>query len=146
MKVATAQLNPKIQNEPLACFNLKGKDCFVTEKQILDEHDGNPAYSREYSCLGEFELDDTVYQIQTKKDVNSYRLSETEDTMDLNLAFCLTERELQIAVLVAKGLLNKQIANKLSLSVYTVSTHLRRIFTKFGVHNRTALAAKIKGQ
>jgi len=143
MKVATAQLITQMQNESLACFNLNGKDCFVTEK---DEQEQNPAHLREFSCLGEFELDNTVYQIQTKKDINSHQLSDAVETIDLNLAFCLTERELQIAVLVTKGLLNKQIANKLSLSVYTVSTHLRRIFTKFGVHNRTALAAKIKGQ
>ncbi|MGY6276581.1 response regulator transcription factor [Methylomonas sp. MgM2] len=143
MKVATEQANSETQNEPLACFNLNGKDCVITEKQ---EPDGNSRYRQEYSCLGEFELDDTVYQIRTKKHLNSEHLSEAVETIDLNLAFCLTERELQIAVLVAKGLLNKQIADKLSLSVYTVSTHLRRIFTKFGVHNRTALAAKIKGQ
>lgn len=51
----------------------------------------------------------------------------------------LTERELQIATLVAMGRLNKQIADKLHISEWTVSTHLRRIFAKLGVRSRAAM-------
>ena len=51
----------------------------------------------------------------------------------------LTERELQIVQLVARGHLNKQVANRLHISEWTVSTHLRRIFTKLGVDTRAAM-------
>lgn len=51
----------------------------------------------------------------------------------------LTDREMQIASLVAKGNSNKQIANLLSISIWTVSTHLRRIFVKLGVDTRAAM-------
>jgi DNA-binding NarL/FixJ family response regulator len=51
----------------------------------------------------------------------------------------LTQRELQIVILVAKGKVNKQIAEKLHISEWTVSTHLRHIFAKLGVESRAAM-------
>jgi DNA-binding CsgD family transcriptional regulator len=56
-----------------------------------------------------------------------------------NLAELLTERELQIATLVALGKVNKQIARKLHISEWTVSTYIRRIFAKLGVESRAAM-------
>jgi DNA-binding CsgD family transcriptional regulator len=55
------------------------------------------------------------------------------------IADILTERELEIATLVGLGRPNKQIADKLHISEWTVSTHLRRIFVKLGVHSRAAM-------
>ena len=51
----------------------------------------------------------------------------------------LTKREIQIVMLVAEGLSNKQIAHKLHISEWTVSTHMRRIFAKLGVDSRAAM-------
>jgi DNA-binding NarL/FixJ family response regulator len=51
----------------------------------------------------------------------------------------LTERELEIATLVAWGWPNKQIADRLHISEWTVSTHLRRVFAKLGVSSRAAM-------
>lgn len=56
-----------------------------------------------------------------------------------DVTILLTKRELQIAQLVARGHLNKQIANRLHISEWTVSTHLRRIFAKLGVDTRAAM-------
>ena len=52
----------------------------------------------------------------------------------------LTERELQVIRLVARGYSNQQIAEELFLSVETVRTYLRRMFAKLGVNDRTRLA------
>jgi DNA-binding NarL/FixJ family response regulator len=52
----------------------------------------------------------------------------------------LSERELQVARLVAAGLSNRQIADELLLSLETVRTYLRRMFAKLGIHDRTHLA------
>src|SRR5450756_846749 len=49
----------------------------------------------------------------------------------------LTERELEILRLAAKGLGNKEIARQLILSVPTVKAHLVNIFNKIGVGSRT---------
>lgn len=52
----------------------------------------------------------------------------------------LTARELEILKLVAEGASNQDIANKLSLSVWTVRTHVTHILSKLGLENRTQAA------
>ncbi|HYD93954.1 MAG TPA: LuxR C-terminal-related transcriptional regulator [Noviherbaspirillum sp.] len=49
----------------------------------------------------------------------------------------LTERELDVLLLLAQGCGNQAIAEKLFVSVTTVKTHLRNINLKLGAHNRT---------
>jgi DNA-binding CsgD family transcriptional regulator len=51
----------------------------------------------------------------------------------------LTPRELQVVLLVASGHVNKEIADQLKISEWTVSTHLRRVFAKLGVESRAAM-------
>ncbi len=45
----------------------------------------------------------------------------------------LSSREKEILVCVAKGMLNKEIADKLCLSIYTVITHRKNITRKLGI-------------
>ncbi|MET0494556.1 MAG: response regulator transcription factor [Actinoplanes sp.] len=52
----------------------------------------------------------------------------------------LSERELQVIRLVARGRSNQQVADELFLSLETVRTYLRRMFAKLGVNDRTHLA------
>jgi DNA-binding NarL/FixJ family response regulator len=49
----------------------------------------------------------------------------------------LTQKEIAILQLVADGYANKQIASRLNLSVETIKAHLKAIFSKLGVHDRT---------
>jgi len=53
----------------------------------------------------------------------------------------LTPTELEVVALVAKGLTNPRIAERLFVSRATVKTHLYHVFTKLGVTNRAELAA-----
>jgi DNA-binding CsgD family transcriptional regulator len=53
----------------------------------------------------------------------------------------LSDRERQIAELVAAGHTNRQIAERLFMSPKTVEAHLSRIFAKLGVKTRAAVAA-----
>ena len=52
----------------------------------------------------------------------------------------LTAREIDVLQLVADGLSNAEIADRLVLSERTVHAHLRSIFDKLGVNSRTAAA------
>jgi len=56
--------------------------------------------------------------------------------------YSLTDREQSILELMTKGLTKKEIASQLSLSYHTVDTHLRNIYTKLHVHNRSGAVAK----
>lgn len=56
--------------------------------------------------------------------------------------YSLTERDQKILELMTQGLLKKEIADKLSLNYHTVDTHLRNIYIKLHVHNRSGAVAK----
>lgn len=58
----------------------------------------------------------------------------------------LTRREAEIVQLVVSGLKNAEIAASLHLSINTVQTHLRSVFEKLHVRNRTSLLARVLGQ
>jgi DNA-binding CsgD family transcriptional regulator len=58
----------------------------------------------------------------------------------------LTERELEIARLVAAGHQNKQVAYLAAISEFTVENHLRSIYSKLKVHNRTGMILRLFGQ
>jgi DNA-binding NarL/FixJ family response regulator len=55
----------------------------------------------------------------------------------------LTGRELEIAMLVAQGYATKNIAYKLQISEWTVSTYLCRAFAKLGVNSRAAMVYRL---
>jgi DNA-binding CsgD family transcriptional regulator len=59
--------------------------------------------------------------------VNSKKLEELE----------ITPRELEILQLIAKGMSNREIAEKLFVSENTVKTHSSRVFDKLGAKRRT---------
>jgi DNA-binding NarL/FixJ family response regulator len=55
----------------------------------------------------------------------------------------LTAREHQVMSLMAEGLLYKEAASRLGLSVETIRAHLRNIYKKLGARNRTEAILKL---
>lgn len=49
----------------------------------------------------------------------------------------MSDRELQVLELAARGLTNKNIAKELFLSIRTIEAHMRNVFEKLGVSSRT---------
>jgi len=52
----------------------------------------------------------------------------------------MTKRERQVIELVSDGLTNKEIAQKLNLSTYTVKSHIHNILEKLAIHTRVQIA------
>ena len=55
----------------------------------------------------------------------------------------LTAREREVAVLVAQGLANSEIADRLGIGAATVKTHVSTLLEKFKVRNRVQLAVAV---
>ncbi|AXV08611.1 two component transcriptional regulator, LuxR family [Euzebya pacifica] len=53
----------------------------------------------------------------------------------------VTKREQEVLELVAEGMANREIAEKLGISARTAQKHLENLFKKFSVHDRTELVA-----
>jgi LuxR family maltose regulon positive regulatory protein len=56
----------------------------------------------------------------------------------------LTEREREVLGLVAEGLRNRDICDRLFISMNTTKTHVSRVISKLGVDNRTAAAQRAR--
>ena len=56
----------------------------------------------------------------------------------------LTNREFEIVELASEKLYDKEIASRLSISVETVKTHMKKIFKKLKVNNRREAIAKVQ--
>jgi DNA-binding CsgD family transcriptional regulator len=60
--------------------------------------------------------------------------------MDIPPLATLTPREREVAVLVAEGLSNAEIAERLALTPGTIGNHLGNIMRKLGARNRVQVA------
>jgi LuxR family maltose regulon positive regulatory protein len=56
----------------------------------------------------------------------------------------LSERELEVLQLIAEGLMNREIAARLYLSLNTIKVHNRNIYSKLDAHNRTQAVARAR--
>jgi len=79
---------------------------------------GRPFFS---PAIAQTLLEDFVRQLQQRGLQDSYDL--------------LTDREKEILQLVAEGKSNKEVANILNVSVYTVETHRTNLMQKLNLHN-----------
>ena len=70
-----------------------------------------------------------VRRLLEQEDVERVRRAGGADRLDL-----LTEREREILQLIAEGRANKEIAERLHLSVYTEETHRKNIAAKLKIH------------
>jgi DNA-binding NarL/FixJ family response regulator len=68
----------------------------------------------------------------------------TKNTSD-DLFVEMTEREREIAGLLAEGLTNRQIADKLYISEGTVKNYISSIYDKTGIHDRVKLVVALSG-
>lgn len=81
-------------------------------------------------------IEENLFMKQVKKLENSFNTNNEEIMTD---AEELTQREKDIIKCVVKGLTNKETADKLCISINTVTTHRRNIAKKLDIHSPSGL-------
>ena len=72
-------------------------------------------------------------------------MAKPAETVELKIKGLLSDREMEMLKLLATGMSNKEIAEKLCLSLRTVKAHMSNIFTKMNVASRSeALVESLK--
>ncbi len=79
--------------------------------------------------------------LELAKGITDQKISSEVHTIADNIVadIKLSNREKEVAALIADGLLNKEIAFKLGLSVRTIENHRRSLYSKLGVSNSAEL-------
>ncbi|MFZ5637366.1 MAG: response regulator transcription factor [Pseudomonadota bacterium] len=137
-KDAIAPLSSQIGTPPtnavLAEFSVDNTPCLVVDEESPLGRtlgaDADAAGRR----LGALDLGGRRYAIYARP-----QPPRSGGAADADPLASLTARELQIVRLVCLGCVNKQIADRLRISEYTVKTYLKQIFCKLNVHSRSAM-------
>ena len=82
--------------------------------------------------------------LQELRDNLSTQESATPKQAAPPLAEPLSERELEVLDLIAQGLTNREIADRLYITVGTVKRHINNIYGKLQVHHRTEAVARAR--
>lgn len=86
---------------------------------------------------GVIDIRDTAGKI-TKAITNSFFAEKNDDSQETSE---LSDREKDVLILVAKGLMSKEIADNLNISVHTVISHRKNITRKTGIKSIAGLVA-----
>jgi DNA-binding NarL/FixJ family response regulator len=87
--------------------------------------------------------DDLIHVIREVHAGRSVITPEIQQALDESARLpALSQRERQVLELLAEGMRNKEIAAALGISLDTAGMHMKNLFTKLDVHDRTAALAK----
>jgi DNA-binding CsgD family transcriptional regulator len=126
------------------------KQCEELRKSLLDK-DGSDLLERRFYLDGK----DTIRRLSillklldAKNMLRGFLVCIKPDDPVLNLgqrlnSLGLTQREREVVCLICKGLENPEIADRLCISKSTVANHLKSIYEKLGVQNRTTLVHRM---
>ena len=140
--VLNALAHHSLENIPLALDNLN-RALTLAEPQgyvrlFVDEgppmvHLLTEALSREI----------TPYYVQRL--LRAFPVDESENAgLNSELIEPLSEREIEVLQLIAQGLSNREVGERLFLTLNTVKAHTRTIYSKLGANNRTQAVAKAR--
>ena len=103
------------------------------EGYILKDSESSELKNAIYEiCKGESYIQPSLIPL-----LNAKRIEKSEDSDKIHE---LTKRELEVLTLLAVGMYNKEIAEKLNISERTVKNHISNLFKKLGVTDRTQAA------
>ena len=102
------------------------KDCSLEEivDSVIETAKGNTFFCGQ------------ILETIRKESIDIESLQDVEFTCD---PIMLSAREIEVITLIAEGLTNQQVAEKLFLSKHTVNTHRKNIMSKLGVKNTAGI-------
>ena len=111
---------------------------FTTDQRLFDLVSMDKAYniSVRMRLMPTLQRDEFIFVTMETEELEIHRDDSPKQPK-------LSKREMEVASAVCEGLTNAQIAQKLFISEFTVITHLRVIYEKLKVNNRTSLARLI---
>lgn len=107
---------------------------------FIDEGDSMAVLLDEASARGM--MRDYVAKLSAAYEADKQRALRESSAADRSLVEALSPRELEVLRLVAEGLSNQDIGERLFLSLSTVKGHILRIFDKLHVRRRTEAVAR----
>jgi DNA-binding NarL/FixJ family response regulator len=85
-----------------------------------------------------------MVQVPSRQASNGKPAPELPRTVHFQLRYGLTPREMQVAMLLAEGCSNFEVASVLKVSPHTARHHTQHVLAKLGVHSRAQAGAKIR--
>ena len=85
-----------------------------------------------------------MIQAPSRRASNGNPAPELPRTVHFQLQYGLTPREMQVAMLLAEGCSNSEVASVLKVSPHTARHHTQHVLAKLGVHSRAQAGAKIR--
>lgn len=76
----------------------------------------------------------------------AYELVNPLTDLELRSRYGLSAREVEVARLVATGLSNQEVAERLGVSYFTARNHVERLLSKLGVANRSRVGALLRNE
>lgn len=108
---------------------------------------GADGYILKDNCIDQINqsLDDMIMEGATISPFIAKKIIQSFRPKDYSLISSITKREQEILILLAKGLLYKEISDQLHISLETTKKHVSNIYQKLHVQNRTEALLKFNG-
>ena len=155
-RISTADANAKaVEGENNSKIAIANSDAIRREKEAeaariaiaAEKVQAAKAMEEKNALLVKSNLDKdrllAIAKAQIPKEITDEILSIASSTEAIP-AIKLTRREMQIAELCAKGMISKEIADRLGISQRTVETHKNHMYKKLGINNTVELMQYIQ--
>lgn len=138
----------EVHGEVRGVANLAGMRGFAVLRAEAEEVTRKALSPQDYRCFFAegAALDGKDEVLQVALDERSAPLPPSESTPTRPAAATLSPRECEVAELVAQGLSNRDIAERLTIALRTATTHVDHIMRKLGVNSRAQIAAWVVEQ
>lgn len=123
-------------------YLLKDMDSEKLIQSIRDAFKGNLIMPSEVAV----KLAKNISKNNKKGESDDHISVQSSGTNPLRDEFDFTQREMEIAAMLAQGFTNKQIASALYISEGTVKNNVSTIYSKIGISDRTAAAIYLKSR